>query len=282
MNKYVFYSVLVLLMSFCRQALATDVVFGGSETSSYYYNVLKHALAYFPEKNYQVTHVNDKSMGKARRLKMLETNQKIDVLSGTATAQRENQFQAIYFPLLKGLKGWRLPLINKKSPELFAQVNSLDEFKKLVPAQFHSWTAAKILEHNGVKVTKAYNHQGVILMLDKERVDYIPRSILDVSRILSRYQDLNLMLDPHVIIKYPNAYYFYVNKNNKALAQDIMQGLEMALHDGSFDQLFRQTYGPIISQFNLQNRKVIQLTNPYLLTTMPVQRAELWADNLLN
>lgn len=282
MNRNYYFILLGLVMFFSQHTSAKEVMFGGREANDYYIDLLKHALSYFPDKNYEVSHYNDKSVTKARILKMLENEQEIDVMTGTATAEREATFQAIYFPILRGLKGWRLPLINKNTPELFASINTKEEFKKLVPAQFHTWTATTIFEHNDIKVTKAYNHKGVFLMLDKERVDYLPRSLLDIERVLLRYQQLNLMLDPYVLIKYPNAYYFYVNKNNSSLANDIKMGLEKSLADGSFEQMFDKAFGSALAQFKIKNRKVFKLINPFVLDSMPVERTELWADKLLN
>jgi ABC-type amino acid transport substrate-binding protein len=191
------------------------------------------------------------------------------------------EFKTIYFPILRGLKGWRIPIINKNSPELFRDIKTNEEFKKLVPAQYHTWTAVKVFESNGIKVAKVSHNKGLYLMVDKGRVDYLPRSLLDVNRDLLLHPKLNLMLDPHILIRYPSAYYFYVNKSNTDLASDIKQGLEKSLKDGSFELLFNKAFGDDIKYFNLEQRKVLELKNPFYLDTMPIARAELWGDHFL-
>ncbi|MGJ8693110.1 MAG: hypothetical protein ACSHW0_11585 [Thalassotalea sp.] len=86
------------------------------------------------------------------------------------------------------------------------------------------------------------------------------------------------MIDPYVLIKYPNDYYFYVNKTNYALAADLKKGLELALADGSFDKIFLAAYGDVLKKLNVDNRRVFNLHNPMLLESTPVDRPEFWVQ----
>lgn len=141
-------SLSVLLICFiCPKTSAKEVVFAGREGGSYYTDILRHALSYFPAKNYQVTHYKS-DIPKKRLFNSLSNNQGVDVMSGSSTAEREAQFDAVYFPILRGLKGWRLPIINKETPTIFKEVKSKEELKKYIPVQFHTWTATTIFEHN--------------------------------------------------------------------------------------------------------------------------------------
>ena len=72
--------------------------------------------------------------------------------------------------------------------------------------------------------------------------------------------------------------YFFVNKDNVALAKDIERGLFKAIEDGNFDRYFFDN--PIIrnalARAGLENRKIFFLQNPVLPTQTPVDDARLW------
>lgn len=276
--RYNIFISVVLLLS-C-QAHSRDVIYAAGERNAYYETLLSHALSYSPDKNYRVKRLGQ-PIPKQRSFNLLAKGNGVDVMNGSSTVKREEKYQAIYFPILKGLKGWRIALINKNTPMIFSDVKTQLQFRKITPGQFHSWTATKIFESNGIKVAKVATFKGLFQMLDKNRIDYLPRSVLEIQRDLTIYPELNLMIDPHVLIKYPTAYYFYVSKNNNELAKDIAFGLESALIDGSFDKIFNQAFGKQLSSLNLENRKTYNLDNPLLLDTTPINRKELWADNLI-
>ncbi|MGJ8682493.1 hypothetical protein [Paraglaciecola sp.] len=273
---------LVFAISFYPNYVSAEkVVFGGLEGDPYFINLLSHTLSYSPDKKYKVEAFS-LDVPKPRIFKMLEDDDGVHVLTGSATAKRESQYRAVYFPILKGVKGWRVPIISAKKPKIFSDVDNLNRFKSFVPVQFNTWISTKIFEFNEIEVAKGSNYKGLYLMLDKGRVDYLPRSILDVKRDLNIYPELDLMLDPNILIKYPSAYYFYVNKGNEMLAKDIKRGLELSLSDGSFDRLFNKAFGSSLRFVGVHNRKVIQLNSPYKLKSMPLERSELWEISRTN
>ena len=63
------------------------------------------------------------------------------------------------------------------------------------------------------------------------------------------------------------------------MAEDIRQGLEKAIADGSFDKLFLQYFGERLRRAGLEKRTVIELKNPLLTSETPSGRPELWYDN---
>ena len=279
MFKYIYGLIFTVVYHYSALAYAQDIVYAAGESDDYYPKLLSQALSYFPEKNYQVKRYG-LSLPKQRSFDLLAKDKGVDVMNGSSTLTRETKYQAIYFPILRGLKGWRLALINQNTPDIFANVKTEQQFKTKIPVQFHSWTATKIFENNDIKVAKAATFKGLFQMLDKNRIDYLPRSVLEIKHDLTIYPKLNLMIDPYILIKYPSAYYFYVNKDNHELANDIKQGLEKSLADGSFERLFNEAFGDEIASFNLKKRQVFYLNNPYLSATVPLHRTELWADHL--
>jgi hypothetical protein len=185
-------------------------------------------------------------------------------------------YLAVHFPILRGLQGWRIPLVRKNNQDLFKDVHTLDAFKKLIPGQFHTWSDTEVLEANGITVTKGTDYEGLYGMLSKGRFDYSPRSILEVDSDYLAHKNLNIAIEPNIIIHYSTAYYFFVNKNNQVLANDLLAGLEAAHLDGSFNKLFMRYYGEQINKVIDKKRRLIQLQNPLLPKTTPLERSELW------
>jgi hypothetical protein len=87
-----------------------------------------------------------------------------------------------------------------------------------------------------------------------------------------------LVVEPHVAVHYHQDAYFMVNRKNTRLAQDIHDGLERAILDGSFDKLFQQYFGARIRKAQLEKRTVIELQNPLLSPETLSIRPELWYD----
>ena len=220
----------------------------------------------------------NKNLPKSRVLNNIATNGGIDIIAAGATVEREQLLQPIWFPLLKGLVGWRIPLVNKENSNLFSSNITAESFKKFTVGQLHSWSDTKILESNNIHVEKGSNFQGLFQMLAAKRFDYFPRSILEVQAELEDHKNLNITIDTNILLHYPTAYLFYVNKNNKSLAKDVAYGLEQSLKDGSFERLFNRYYGETISHAKKDNRRVYHLKNPFLPKKTPLHRKELWLD----
>ncbi len=284
-RKLIFWSWLVTSV-FSSTLSAEDIILYGSHQSSYQTQLLKHALSYLPDKNYQVVNFSGQ-LPKDRAFGFINKAKQLDVIYGGATMAREQIALPVRIPILKGLNGWRLPLVNKQRQALFDDIQTIAEFKRLVPGQFHSWSDTKVLESNNIRVEKGSNFEGLFLMLDKRRFDYFPRSIVEIQREYQAHKMLDITINNSVLIHYPTAYYYYVANNNQALAQDITYGLEQAINDGSFDQLFYRHYQAVLDNIKSDKLKVFSLKNPYLSDKTPLNRKELWislnsfSDNII-
>lgn len=259
------------------QSFAHDVVIQGSERKDYFIDILKHALSYTPEKKYQLKFY-DQNLPKVRVFEHIATNNGIDIIAAGATIDREKILLPIRFPILKGLHGWRISLVQANNKTLFAKPLSIEDFKKLTVGQLHSWSDSRVLASNNIKVEKGSDYQGLFHMLAAGRFDYFPHSIIEVEEEYSNHQAMNITIDPHILIHYPAAYYFYVNKHNSALATDVNYGLEQSLKDGSFEQLFMFYHGAAIKKTLAEKRKVYHLENPFLPMKTPLARKELWLN----
>lgn len=275
---YLFNAVIVISsLAYSVPSAGQVVVFPKTEPDQYIPRVLKHALSYSPEKNYQLT-LYDEYLPKNRVFLKIANNQGIDIVASGAAKNKVGDPLAIPFPLLKGLYGWRIPLVSAGNHHLFAENLSLSEFKKLSPGQFHSWSDTKVLEGNGITVEKGTSFEGLFEMLATHRYDYFPRSILEVERDYENNKHLPISIDPHILLHYPSAYIFYVSQENTELAADIIKGLNNAHEDGSLDVLFNLYYSEKIEKVRQQKRKIYHLKNNQLPDGIPLHRDGLWLD----
>ncbi|WP_175153800.1 substrate-binding periplasmic protein [Paraburkholderia ultramafica] len=216
-------------------------------------------------------------MNQQREIRELEAGGTIDVASVPASPEREARLLPIRIPINRGVLGWRLGLIRKGDAALFAGVNTLEDLKSVRLAQEQDWPDTQIFRANGINVIAAPSYEGLFKMLVVKRFDYFPRSIMEIWDEQANNAD-KLQVEPHIALHYFYDAYFMVNRKNTRLANDIREGLEKAITDGSFEKLFWQYYGDRLRKAHLETRTVIELKNPLLTPETPVNRPELWYD----
>lgn len=215
------------------------------------------------------------SMNQDRQIRELEAGRTIDVAPIPSSAEREERLLPIRIPIQKGLLGWRLGLIRKGDGARFAHIDSLAGLKHVRLAQGQDWPDTQILRGNGIEVITAPKYEGLFKMIVSERFDYFPRSVNEIWDELDSHAE-TLEVEPHLALHYYYDAYFMVNRNNTRLAEDLRQGLEKAVADGSFDRLFDQHHGERLRKARLDQRTVIELRNPLLTPGTPSNRPELW------
>ena len=270
-----------LLLMWHAAAPATEVVrfpkpeFEGDHRYDYALQLLQLALSKSGV-DYRIQ-LAEFSMNQERQVVEIEAGRNLDVGPIPSSAEREARLLPIRIPVNKGVLGWRLGLIRKGDEHLIEGVNTLDELKGVRLAQGQEWPDTQILQANGIPVITAPKYEGLFKMLAGKRFDYFPRSVMEIWD----EQALNaatLEVEPHLALHYFYDAYFMVNRKNSKLAQDIQDGLERSIADGSFDKIFQQYYGERLRKAHLETRTVIELKNPLLTPGTPLDRPELWYD----
>jgi hypothetical protein len=131
------------------------------------------------------------------------------------------------------------------------------------------------LEGNGINVIIGSTYGGLFMMLAGKRFDYFPRSVMEIWGELDENKG-TLQIEQRLALHYFYDSYFFVNKRNTKLANDIREGLEKAIADGSFNKLFEEYWGEAVRKARLNERIVIELFNPLLSPETPSNRPELW------
>ncbi|MCT6698630.1 hypothetical protein [Rheinheimera sp. 4Y26] len=217
-------------------------------------------------------------MSQYRTLKQLELGQGIDVAWTMTSPEREQQLKPVRIPIDRGLMGWRLLVIRQQDDARFRSLATAEQLKLLLTVQGIDWPDYQILKANGFAVSASNHFDGMYHMLRKGRVQYFPRSVTEIWPELAALSGPELSVASDWALNYPTASYFFVRHNDVELAAAIERGLELALADGSMQQLFLQHFSAVLQQADFTKRRVIQLTNPLLPAKTPLQRSELWFD----
>lgn len=204
----------------------------------------------------------------------------IDIYWGAATKGDVKKFRPVYVPLVKGLLGYRLFIIKQDSQATFNRVDSLATLKQLVAGQGHFWGDTPILANAGLPVETAVKYENLFHMLEGERFDYFPRAAHEPWSEVASHRELGLSVEKNLLLAYPLAMIFYVNKEDEELATVLTNGLERAIADGSFDDYFFNS--PLIqsalSKSQISSRTIFNINNPYLPEGIPLDRKEFWLD----
>lgn len=200
-----------------------------------------------------------------RGLALLQSG-RIDVVSLPATPERERLYRAVPEDIMRGLLGYRVLLIRKERQAEFAAITSLDGLRKMRLGFGSQWADFPILEHNGLTVVGNPHYPSLFGMLEKGRFDAFPRGLNEAWREQEEHtaELPELAVESELLLYYPYPVYFFVQRDDMALASRLQRGLERAIQDGSMRTLFLQHHATLFKQAGLAHRRLILLENPFL------------------
>lgn len=231
------------------------------QRDQYLIEVLEQALKaanYSAELNFVEVHPHQQ-----RTLLMLSQGE-VDIHWGMTSSAREQLATAIKVPLFKGMIGWRVLLINQEYSTQFAAIKSASQLKSLKALQGHDWPDTKILTQNGYNVLAQANYEQMFKLLARGKGDYFPRSVIEVHSELAARDELPLIIEPNLLLKYPTAFYFFVNKEKVELANALQNGLTTMLNNGEFDAIFNRYFSGFLTDLKLDKRIVFELESTHL------------------
>jgi hypothetical protein len=217
-------------------------------------------------------------MPQGRALEQLASGVNVDIVWSMTSKQREETLHAIRIPIDKGLLGWRLFLINKNRATEFSKVRTLDDLKQFQAGQGHDWPDTEILRYSDLGVQTSATYKSLFRMMLAGRFDYFPRSIIEIWDEAQTLSGTSFGVEKTVLLHYPTAFYFFVNKDNQRLGRAIEAGLNIAIANGRFERLFQSTYGNILLRANVKSRTILRIPNPLLPAETPLSRKDLWID----
>lgn len=220
----------------------------------------------------------DLEMTQGRSLVELATGRSpVDLMWTVTDRQRETGgLLPVRIPIDRGMMGWRLLLVRQTELPRWRRVRSAADLAGFVGGQGHDWPDTAILRANGLQIGTSSSYEALFRMLSAGRIDYFPRSILEVDAELANGRHADLAIVPGLMLHYPAAAYFFVSPSRPELAAELRAGLDAAIADGSFQRLHREFYGAVLKAHPVSPDRVVRLTNPLLPPETPLGRRELW------
>ncbi len=185
----------------------------------------------------------------------LKGNKTINVMWHGTSAEREQDLIAVPISLTKELNEYRVLLIRKEDQEKFSRVHSIADLRKFTAGSSTDWPSKDILKQNDLPVLTVANWALLKGMLKMKRFDYISRNIFEVWEEAVRYENDGLVVEKTLLLHGGVPFYFFVSKANPSLAARIERGLNIAIADGSFEQLFLSIDGFRQGAAELKNGK---------------------------
>ena len=202
----------------------------------------------------------------------------IDLFWATTSIERETLLRPVRVPLLKGLMGYKIFLINPADQPRFSRITTLAELQALRAGVGADWPDNKILRANGIETVSSSNYEALFRMLAAKRFDFFPRGASEVWSEYRNHPEVTLHIEEDLVLVYPAPVYFFVNIDNASLEQRLEKGLHKIMANGKFDEYFFKH--PIIidaiKRVRIHERRKIYLTNPLLPRTVPLHHRDYW------
>lgn len=267
----------LLLLSSLLHAAQTLHYFPAGPIYAYRWKVLELALAHAPAGGPLTLQPFAGELSQDRAMLLLQGGAGIDVLALGTNVEREARMLPVKIDISRGMVGFRVLIIRAATVQRFAGLD-LAGLRRLHFGLNEAWADVPIMEANGLSVVKASGYENLFRMLAAARFDAFPRGLNEAQRELQqrRAQFPQLMLEPSLALYFPYPVYFWVRKDNPALAQRIERGLKLALADGSLRRLFEQYHAVEIAALRAHPRRVLQLNNPILPAGDPLPDTSWW------
>jgi len=242
---------------------------------AYAVGALKIALRNSPSAHKVI--INTADINQTRAIEMLKSGD-MEVMWLASNQDVESDLRPIRFPLLKGLLGHRICIINPKSQAKFSSIQSFSDLQAFSFGQGQGWPDVEILRNNNMTVVTTSKYDNLFYMVEGNRFDGFPRGVLEPWVEIEAHPNLRLAVEKHVVIVYKLPFYLFVHPNNATLAAEIKLGLDTALANGDFDEYFYNN--PLVkdalTRSQLKERLAFPLNNPFLSPQTPPADSHYW------
>ncbi|MCL9780131.1 hypothetical protein M9194_01640 [Vibrio sp. S4M6] len=254
----------------------------GKARFRYHVALIEQALDKVSDDNtYYVLKGIDTEASESLLLRLLEA-ERVDLVFRPVTKTMEHSFLPIRIPLDRGLLGWRIMLINKNKQAQFDQIKTIQQLQHLKLVQGQGWNDILVYEFNGIPVFQESQFSKMFSLVASGNVDAFPRGIQEVFDEHQQWSTSfpELAIEQSIVLHYDFVRYVWFMPTDKGrrLRDKVERGLEMMIEDGSFDDTFNQFFHDTVSKANLDERVIIELSNPFLPSSIPFKRKSLLID----
>lgn len=205
-------------------------------------------------------------------------NGQLDVMHTMTDRTRERIFVPARVPLVQGLIGARLFMVNQEDVARWSHVQSTEDLEQIKLGQGADWPDTQILRRSGFNVVGSNTYSELFDMLASHEIDAFPRGAFEIWNEIEIHKDKNFSVADGFFVYYPTAIYFFarLDEDGLELARRIEAGLLEAIEDGSFQELFMEFMGEDIERAGLDDRTVLRIPNPQIPENMPLDNTSLW------
>lgn len=272
--------ILIVIQEVSAEPLKSLVVQGIKDDQRFPVVLLRKAIT--NGKTYQLEYLDDKrgSVTSEAKLHNDLNNGAVDIIWTLTSAKHETSFKAVYIPIYRGLLGMRIGIVPQAHKNLLEKVKTVSDLRQFKAGQGALWADTQILKDNDIPVVEELKYQNLFPMLEGGRFDYFPRGIPEPWSEIEREAKYNLVVDPHILIRYTAPFYYFVKKNNHVLANHLTEELNKMVDSGEFEGLFfaDAEIKSGLAYADLETRTIIELDNATLTPQTPLDRTELWFD----
>lgn len=188
----------------------------------------------------------------------------------------DEQVLSLELPIYYGLHGLRQLIVRASDQDLFAKINSLQQFKSLQCGQGTRWLDVNIYRSNGIEVNEGQSFVNLMPMLQKKRFDYLPLSVLETDRVFSeRAPELNdLMVLDDLMVFYPLPSFLFFPASEEHLLERLRAGFTQLEQKGELLPLFESHFSSVPRILSGQRKRLIMLDNPGLTADKNQQMKE--------
>lgn len=212
---------------------------------------------------------NDTDLSQARWIAELQKGQRNALIWTITTIERESLLRPVRVSLLRGLYGYRVLAIRPDSASDFAKVQNAKQLAQFSAGMNPHWPDAAVFRDNQLPLNEGTFAINLYRMLAAKRFDYFPRGIIEITEEQPLLDANQLQVENQLLIYYPSALYFFVNKQNEELAGRLERGLDILLRNGEFDRLFYSHPSIVAALKRMENRRIIHLNNRHVSADTP-------------
>ena len=189
------------------------------------------------------------------------------------------RLRPVPIPVTGGILGLRSGWTHRSQMARLATIRTRQDLGDIVLLQGLGWSDVDIFDAAGLRTFTARS-EDLFRLVDHQRVQLFPRGIAELEREaqLMASSTSDTVLDPHLLLAYPFAGFFYVSPDNQLLADAIQTGFERAIADGSYQRLVEELiFTPWLRRtLVLKNRRVIVLANPVAADVLSAVDSRHW------
>lgn len=205
------------------------------------------------------------NMPQKRMIHMMQ-NDELSLTWLVKSKARDDKLVAVDVGITNGLIGHRILLIPQGTAAVYANVNSIEDFRQLDKSGVFgvNWFDVAVWKLNQLRfIEKDGDWQSTIYnqIAAKDRgIDYFSRGFFEVIEEAEKNPDLEI--EPHLMFIYERDFQFYLSKHSSHYHKALKTSLEAARDSGLMDKLIKKHWALAFDTLKPQQRRIIMLKTP--------------------